>query len=149
MLSLLSLFRRRLFFNSRFCAAVSLFPLFFFLHSGYYREDYDQGFCLCTAKKAEIRYLDNSNELLPLEGIPLAIKDEAGKIFIKEFPPSTITPSQLKGFIKKFEECESLITSLNSEKICAKNLLFVGNFYGFLYVYDIDENKLVQKKNIV
>ena len=30
------------------------------------------------AKKAEKRYLDNSNELLPLEGIPLAIKDEAG-----------------------------------------------------------------------
>ena len=33
--------------------------------------------------------------------IKQAIKDEAGKIFIKEFPPSTITPSQLKGFIKK------------------------------------------------
>jgi len=36
--------------------------------------------------------------------IKQAIKDEAGKIFIKEFPPSTITPSQLKGFIKKFQE---------------------------------------------
>ena len=33
-----------------------------------------------------------------------AIKDQNGKIFIKEFPPSTITPSQLKGFIKKFQE---------------------------------------------
>ena len=36
--------------------------------------------------------------------IKQAIKDEKGKIFIKEFPPSTITPSQLKGFIKKFKE---------------------------------------------
>ena len=33
-----------------------------------------------------------------------AIKDEKGKIFIKEFPPATITPNQLKGFIKKFQE---------------------------------------------
>jgi replicative DNA helicase len=36
--------------------------------------------------------------------IKQAIKDETGKIFIKEFPPATITPSQLKGFIKKFQE---------------------------------------------
>ena len=36
--------------------------------------------------------------------IKQAIKDEDGKIFIKEFPPSTITASQLKGFIKKFQE---------------------------------------------
>jgi replicative DNA helicase len=36
--------------------------------------------------------------------IKQAIKDEKGKIFIKEFPPSTITASQLKGFIKKFQE---------------------------------------------
>ena len=33
-----------------------------------------------------------------------AIKDENGKIFIKEFPPATITVNQLKGFIKKFQE---------------------------------------------
>ena len=33
-----------------------------------------------------------------------AIKDEKGKIFIKEFPPATITANQLKGFIKKFQE---------------------------------------------
>ncbi len=33
-----------------------------------------------------------------------AIKDEKGKIFIKEFPPSTITPTQLKGFINKFQD---------------------------------------------
>ena len=36
--------------------------------------------------------------------IKQAIKDEKGKIFIKEFPPATITPNQLKGFIKKFQE---------------------------------------------
>ena len=36
--------------------------------------------------------------------IKQAIKGEEGKIFIKEFPPSTITPGQLKGFIKKFQE---------------------------------------------
>tara|TARA_R110000772_G_scaffold48999_2_gene111983 strand:+ start:1886 stop:3196 length:1311 start_codon:yes stop_codon:yes gene_type:complete len=33
-----------------------------------------------------------------------AIKQEKGKMFIKEFPPSTITPNQLKGYIKKFED---------------------------------------------
>ena len=36
--------------------------------------------------------------------IKQAIKDEKGKIFIKEFPPATITVNQLKGFIKKFQE---------------------------------------------
>tara|TARA_R110001583_G_scaffold46172_2_gene145084 strand:+ start:5702 stop:7009 length:1308 start_codon:yes stop_codon:yes gene_type:complete len=36
--------------------------------------------------------------------IKQAIKDEEGKIFIKEFPPATITANQLKGFIKKFQE---------------------------------------------
>jgi replicative DNA helicase len=29
---------------------------------------------------------------------------EKGKIFIKEFPPATITPNQLQAFVKKFEE---------------------------------------------
>ena len=33
-----------------------------------------------------------------------AIKQEKGKMFIKEFPPSTITSNQLKGYIKKFED---------------------------------------------
>ena len=33
-----------------------------------------------------------------------SISTETGKIFIKEFPPSTITPNQLKAFIKKFSE---------------------------------------------
>ena len=33
-----------------------------------------------------------------------SVKQEEGKIFIKEFPPSTITPNQLKAFIKKFGE---------------------------------------------
>jgi len=33
-----------------------------------------------------------------------SISNETGKIFIKEFPPSTITPNQLKAFIKKFSE---------------------------------------------
>lgn len=33
-----------------------------------------------------------------------SISSETGKIFIKEFPPSTITPNQLKAFIKKFGE---------------------------------------------
>ena len=32
------------------------------------------------------------------------INREEGKIFIKEFPPSTITPTQLKAFVKKFQE---------------------------------------------
>jgi replicative DNA helicase len=32
------------------------------------------------------------------------ISQEQGKIFIKEFPPSTITPNQLQAYIKKFEE---------------------------------------------
>ena len=36
--------------------------------------------------------------------IKQAISEEKGKIFIKEFPPATITPNQLKGFIKKFQE---------------------------------------------
>ena len=38
------------------------------------------------------------------QAIKQAIKDEKGKIFIKEFPPATITANQLKGFIKKFQE---------------------------------------------
>ena len=33
-----------------------------------------------------------------------ALKDEKGKIFIKEFPPATITPNQLKAFINKFQD---------------------------------------------
>lgn len=36
--------------------------------------------------------------------IKQAVNSEPGKIFIKEFPPSTITPNQLKAFIKKFGE---------------------------------------------
>ena len=32
------------------------------------------------------------------------MSNEDGKIFIKEFPPATITANQLKAFIKKFEE---------------------------------------------
>jgi len=32
------------------------------------------------------------------------VKQEEGKIFIKEFPPATITPNQLQAFIRKFEE---------------------------------------------
>ena len=32
------------------------------------------------------------------------INQEEGKIFIKEFPPATITPNQLQAFVKKFEE---------------------------------------------
>jgi replicative DNA helicase len=32
------------------------------------------------------------------------INKEEGKIFIKEFPPATITPNQLQAFVKKFEE---------------------------------------------
>jgi replicative DNA helicase len=32
------------------------------------------------------------------------ISREEGKIFIKEFPPSTITPTQMKAFIKRFQE---------------------------------------------
>tara|TARA_R110000751_G_scaffold100259_7_gene194160 strand:- start:1554 stop:2858 length:1305 start_codon:yes stop_codon:yes gene_type:complete len=32
------------------------------------------------------------------------VKDEKGKIFIKEFPPATITPNQLKAFINKFQD---------------------------------------------
>lgn len=32
------------------------------------------------------------------------MKKEQGKIFIKEFPPSTITPNQLKAFVKKFSD---------------------------------------------
>ena len=43
-------------------------------------------------------------KLFNTPAIKEAIKDQNGKIFIKEFPPSTITPSQLKGFIKKFQE---------------------------------------------
>jgi len=33
-----------------------------------------------------------------------AMNDQGGKIFIKEFPPATITANQLKAFVKKFEE---------------------------------------------
>ena len=33
-----------------------------------------------------------------------AINDQKGGIYIKEFPPSTITPNQLKAFIQKFGE---------------------------------------------
>ena len=36
--------------------------------------------------------------------IKQAMKDQGGKIFIKEFPPATITANQLKAFVKKFEE---------------------------------------------
>ena len=33
-----------------------------------------------------------------------AINQEPGKIFIKEFPPSTVTPNQIKAFVKKFQD---------------------------------------------
>jgi replicative DNA helicase len=33
-----------------------------------------------------------------------AIKEEPGKVFIKEFPPSTITPNTIKAFAKKFTD---------------------------------------------
>jgi len=36
--------------------------------------------------------------------IKQAMNDQGGKIFIKEFPPATITANQLKAFIKKFGE---------------------------------------------
>ena len=36
--------------------------------------------------------------------IKQAMNDQGGKIFIKEFPPATITANQLKAFVKKFEE---------------------------------------------
>ena len=36
--------------------------------------------------------------------IKQAMKDQGGKIFIKEFPPATITANQLKAFINKFKE---------------------------------------------
>tara|TARA_R100000315_G_C5171546_1_gene99033 strand:- start:145 stop:723 length:579 start_codon:yes stop_codon:yes gene_type:complete len=32
------------------------------------------------------------------------MSEQGGKIFIKEFPPATITANQLKAFVKKFEE---------------------------------------------
>jgi len=32
------------------------------------------------------------------------MNDQGGKIFIKEFPPATITANQLKAFVKKFQE---------------------------------------------
>jgi replicative DNA helicase len=33
-----------------------------------------------------------------------AIKEEPGSIYIKEFPPSTVTPNQIKAFCKKFQD---------------------------------------------
>ena len=33
-----------------------------------------------------------------------AMKEEPGQIFIKEFPPSTITPNTIKAFTKKFTD---------------------------------------------
>ena len=55
---------------------------------------------ICTnATKIPMRELKQNGP-----SIKHAIAQEKGKIFIKEFPPSTITPSQLKGFIKKFQE---------------------------------------------
>jgi replicative DNA helicase len=36
--------------------------------------------------------------------IKQAMNDQGGKIFIKEFPPATITANQLKAFVKKFQE---------------------------------------------
>ncbi len=33
-----------------------------------------------------------------------AIKEEPGQIFIKEFPPSTVTPGQIQAYIKKFSD---------------------------------------------
>ena len=36
--------------------------------------------------------------------IKQAMNNQGGKIFIKEFPPATITANQLKAFVKKFEE---------------------------------------------
>ena len=36
--------------------------------------------------------------------IKQAMNDQGGKIFIKEFPPATITANQLKAFIKKFQD---------------------------------------------
>ena len=36
--------------------------------------------------------------------IKQAMNDQGGKIFIKDFPPATITANQLKAFVKKFQE---------------------------------------------
>lgn len=55
---------------------------------------------ICTnATKIPMRELKQNGP-----SIKHTIAREKGKIFIKEFPPSTITPGQLKGFIKKFQE---------------------------------------------
>ena len=55
---------------------------------------------ICTnISKIPIREMNTNTALLKQ-----AVEEEPGKIFIKEFPPSTITANQLKAFIKKFSE---------------------------------------------
>lgn len=39
-------------------------------------------------------------------------KMSRGKIFIKEFPPSTVTPKQIAAFIKKFKDCGERIDAI-------------------------------------
>ncbi len=55
---------------------------------------------ICTnISKIPIREMNTNTALLKQ-----AVEEEPGKIFIKEFPPSTITANQLKAFVKKFSE---------------------------------------------
>ena len=55
---------------------------------------------ICTnISKIPIKEMSTNTALLKQ-----AVEEEPGKIFIKEFPPSTITANQLKAFVKKFSE---------------------------------------------
>ena len=55
---------------------------------------------ICTnISKIPIREMNTNTALLKQ-----VVEEEPGKIFIKEFPPSTITANQLKAFVKKFSE---------------------------------------------
>jgi replicative DNA helicase len=55
---------------------------------------------ICTnISKIPIKEMNTNTALLKQ-----AVEEEPGKIFIKEFPPSTITVNQLKAFVKKFSE---------------------------------------------
>ena len=55
---------------------------------------------ICTnISKIPIKEMSTNTALLKQ-----AVEEEPGKIFIKEFPPSTITANPLKAFVKKFSE---------------------------------------------
>ena len=74
----------------------------------------DKNVLLITLEMSELLYarrLCTNISKIPMKEMGMnsatlkhAVGQEPGRIFIKEFPPSTVTPNQIKAFIKKFQD---------------------------------------------